>query len=71
MDRTTQERLIGLIFTDHRFREALLRDPVPTLQNSGFAPLPELVDAITNADHETIRDMAAKFESSQLGGWST
>lgn len=54
--------LIERVLKDDEFVQNLLASPEKTLRESGVEPTPEILDALSGLDIQTVRKLAASFD---------
>ncbi|MDC3961297.1 Franean1_4349 family RiPP [Polyangium jinanense] len=63
MSKKSVEELIGRALTDVEFRKKLLAAPEATLTAEGYEAVPEVIEAIKNANPDEVNAMAQGLES--------
>jgi hypothetical protein len=53
--------LIGRALSDEAFAQSLIDSPEAALAEAGFAPTPEILEALKHIDMESLRALASAF----------
>ncbi len=62
--------LVDKYMHDSAFRSGLQNDPEGTLRGAGVNPTPEMLNAVKNVDHGSLKAVADSFDPFDPGGIS-